>query len=91
MYTTFCVCVCVRAQSLSCVRLLVASLPTEFSQQEYRSGLPFPTPGDLPGPGLNLYLLHLLHRQADSLPLCRLASPIAHWTVSPNCSAGIHE
>ena len=23
----------------------------EFSRQEYRSGLPFPSPGDLPNPG----------------------------------------
>ena len=26
----------------------------EFSRQEYWSGLPFPTPGDLPGPGVEL-------------------------------------
>ena len=25
----------------------------EFSRQEYRSGLPFPSPGDLPNPGIN--------------------------------------
>ena len=24
----------------------------EFSRQEYRSGLPFPSPGDLPDPGI---------------------------------------
>ena len=24
----------------------------EFSRQEYRSGLPFPSPGDLPNPGI---------------------------------------
>ena len=24
----------------------------EFSKQEYQSGLPFPTPGDLPDPGI---------------------------------------
>ena len=28
-----------------------ASLFMGFSRQEYRSGFPFPTPGDLPGPG----------------------------------------
>jgi len=28
--------------------------------------LPFPSPGDLPDPGIDL---HLLHWQADSLPL----------------------
>ena len=28
-----------------------APLSMEFSRQEYWSGLPFPSPGDLPGPG----------------------------------------
>ena len=46
------VCVCL----LSCVQLFAkpwtvacqASLSKEFSRQEYWSGLPFPSPGDLP-------------------------------------------
>ena len=29
-----------------------ASLFMEFSRQEYWSGLPFPSPGDLPNPGI---------------------------------------
>ena len=29
-----------------------APLSLEFSRQEYWSGLPFPTPGDLPNPGI---------------------------------------
>ena len=29
-----------------------ASLSMEFSRQEYWSGLPFPSPGDLPDPGI---------------------------------------
>ena len=29
-----------------------APLSMEFSRQEYWSGLPFPSPGDLPGPGI---------------------------------------
>ena len=29
-----------------------APLSIEFSKQEYRSGLPFPIPGDLPDPGI---------------------------------------
>ena len=29
-----------------------ASLPMGFSRQEYWSGLPFPSPGDLPDPGI---------------------------------------
>ena len=45
---------------LSCVHLFVtpwtmdhqAPLPTEFSRQEYWSGWPFPSPGDLPNPGI---------------------------------------
>ena len=31
-----------------------ASLPMGFSRQEYWSGLPFPTLGDLPDPGIKL-------------------------------------
>ena len=45
---------------LRCVRLFAtpwtvahqAPLPMEFSMQEYWSGLPFPSPGDLPNPGM---------------------------------------
>ena len=29
-----------------------APLSVGFPRQEYRSGLPFPSPGDLPGPGI---------------------------------------
>ena len=51
---------CVCAQSFSRVHLFAtpwtvarqASLSVEFSKQEYWSGLPFPTPGDLPEPGI---------------------------------------
>ena len=59
-----CVCVCVHAciQSLSYVRLLWttwtvahhAPLSMGFSRQEYWSGLPFPSPGDLPNPEIKL-------------------------------------
>ena len=34
-----------------------APLYMEFPRQEYWSGLPFPTPGDLPNPGIKLVLL----------------------------------
>ena len=52
--------VCVRGQSLSHVWLfttpwtgaLEAPLSMECSRQECWSGLPFPTPGDLPDPGV---------------------------------------
>ena len=36
-----------------------------FSRQEYWSGLPFPSPGDLPNPGIEPGSLAL---QADALP-----------------------
>ena len=46
----------------SCARLFVtpwtaahqAPLSMGFSRQEYWSGLPFPSPGDLPDPGIKL-------------------------------------
>ena len=40
-----------------------------FSRQEYWSWLPFPAPRDLPNPGIEPHLLHLLLWQVDSLPL----------------------
>ena len=55
-----CVCVCVCVKSLSRVRVFEtpwtvvrqAPLSMGFSRQEYWSGLPFPSPGDLPNPGI---------------------------------------
>ena len=38
-----------------------APLCMEFSKQGYWSGLPFPSPGDLPDQGQTCILLHLLH------------------------------
>ena len=54
-----------------------ASMSMEFSRQEYWSGLSFPTPGDLPNPGIELCLLHRLHWQLDSLLPCHLGSPVS--------------
>ena len=42
-----------------------APLSMEFSRQEYWSGLPFPSPGDLPNPGIKPRSPPL---QADSSP-----------------------
>ena len=42
-----------------------APLSTEFSRQDYWIGLPFPSPGDLPNPGIEPRSPAL---QADSLP-----------------------
>ena len=65
----FCVCVLV---SQLCPTLCdqwtiacQAPLSMEFSRQEYLSGLPFPSPGDRPHPGVEPGSLAL---QVDSLP-----------------------
>ena len=42
-----------------------APLSMGFSRQKYWSGLPFPSPGDLPDPGIKLGSPEL---QVDSLP-----------------------
>ena len=55
----------IRAPSFSRVRLSVAlwtaarqaPLSMRFSRQEYWSGLPFPSPGNLPNPGIKLVSL----------------------------------
>ena len=52
----------VKVKSLSCIRLfatpwtIVHQAPPSmgFSRHEYWSGLPFPSPGDLPDPGIEL-------------------------------------
>ena len=44
----------------------------EFSRQEYWSGFPFPSPGDLPDPGIEPKSSAL---QADSLLLSNKGSP----------------
>ena len=51
---------------------LQAPLSMGFSRQEYQSGLPLPTPGDLPKPGIKPKSLHW---QADSLPLVPPGKP----------------
>ena len=50
----------------------LASLPIGFSRPEYRSGLPFLSPGDLPDPGMKPRSPAL---QADSLPTELEGSP----------------
>ena len=58
---------CVCAQLLRCVQLFEtpmtvaqkAPLSMEFSRQEYQSGLPFPSPGDIPNPGIELASLNV--------------------------------
>ena len=72
-----------RAQSLSRVQhfatpWLVAChspLSMGFSRQEYWSGLPFPSPEDLPNPGIKPVSPSSPALQTDSLPLSYLGSP----------------
>ena len=57
-----------------------APLSIEISRQEYWNGLLFPSPGDLPGPGIEPTSLNLLHWQKDSLLLAPLGKP-NNWTL----------
>ena len=74
---TVCVCVC---ESLDYIRLFAvpwtaahqAPLSMDFSRQEYWRGLPFPSLGDLPDPGIKHSSPTL---QADSLPSEPLGKP----------------
>ena len=50
-----------------------------FSRQEYWRGLPFPSPGDLPDPGIKPKSPAL---QVDSLPLNRWGSPFNTTVVT---------
>ena len=53
-------------------------LSVEFSRQEYWSRLPFPSPGDLPDPGIKPRSPAL---QADSLPSEPLEKPLAIFNM----------
>ena len=65
-----------------------ATLSMKFSRQEYWSGLPFPTPGDLLTQGSNLHLLCLLHWEVDSSPCTTWEALFYHQSSSSsvNCS-----
>ena len=52
-----------------------APLSMEFSRQEYWSGLPFPTRGDLPDPGMELTSTSPA-LQVDSLLLSHWGKPV---------------
>ena len=55
-------------------------LSTGFSRQEYWSGLPFPTPEDLPDPWTEPMFPEM---QVDSLPLSHWESPHYLWRPPP--------
>ena len=79
----------VKAKSLSRVRLfstlwtVAHQTPPSmgFSRQEYWSGLPFPSPGDLPEPGMELECPEL---QAEALPSEPPGKPIQMYTCLIN-------
>ena len=77
----------VKVKSLSRVRFFAAPWTVAhqappsmgFSRQEYWSGLPFPSPGDLPDPGIEPRSPAL---QADSLPSEPAGKPrILEWVA----------
>ena len=79
-------------KSLSCVRLFVtpwttaasqAPLSMGFSRQEYWSGLPLPSPGDLPDSGIEPRSPTL---QADALPSKPWGKPLESPIVTLNYS-----
>ena len=71
---------CMHAQALCSVQLFAtpwtvayqAPLSMGFPRSEYWSGLPFPSPEDLPNPGIQPKSPAL---QVDSLPLSHQGSP----------------
>ena len=79
----------VKVKSLSHVRLFAipwtvvyqASLSMGFSRQEYWSGLPFPSPGDLSDPGIKLRSPAL---QADALPCEPPGKPLSKNITNAN-------
>ena len=86
LYTYTCMCVCIHIKLVlvaeSCPTLCDAVdrsptrllCPWESPRQEHWSGLPFPSPGDLPDPGSEPRSPVL---QADSLPVSHLGSTYA--------------
>ena len=76
----------VKVNSLSHVQLFVTPWTIahqtpqsmEFSRQEYWSGWPFPSPGDLPSPGIEPRSLAL---QVDSLPSEPRGKPCCYHTT----------
>ena len=59
-----------------------APLSMEFPRQEYWSGLPFPTPGDIPDPGIERTSLVSLHWQVTSLPLAPPGKPHIKYIIN---------
>ena len=79
-------CICFIVRYFSCVQLFATpqmvayqALPSMgFSRQEYWSGLPFPSPADLPKPGIKPGSPAL---QTDALPSEPLGKPETYYTA----------
>ena len=72
-----CVCVCVTLFATPWTVTCQAPLSMGFSRQEYWSGLPFPSPGDLPKTGIEPRSPAL---RADSLPSEPPGKPSERWS-----------
>ena len=95
--------VCVRAKSFSRVLFFVTlwtvaclpSLSMGFSMQEYWNGLPFPSPGDLPNPGIEpgiphcSWILYHLSHQGSPRILERVPCPFHRGTSLPRNWASV--
>ena len=58
--------------------------------QECWSGLPFPSPGDFPDPGMEpVSSAHLLHWQAGSLLLSHQGNPLSHWVKTKSINSAL--
>ena len=79
---TLCMCSVVSNSAIPWTVTHETPLSVGFSSQEYCSGFPFPSPGDLPNPGVKSESL-VSPWQADSLPLCNLGSTM-YTLVTPN-------
>ena len=88
----------VKVKSLSCVRLFAtpwtaayqAPPSIAFSRQEYWSGLPFPSPGDLPDPGIKPGFPTLEAEALTSEPPGKAASQRKAMPKNPQTTTQLH-
>ena len=86
-----CMCDCAQSCPALCDPMghnpLPGSLSMECSRQKYWSRLPFPTPGNLPGPGIELCLLRLRFFTTDTTweaPLSDCRCPVFCHSPKPS-------
>ena len=64
-----------------------APLSMDFSRQEYWSGLPFPSPGDLPNPGTKSVSPALVGRFFTTEPPWKHPPSYLHWNRPPKMAS----